>query len=286
VVKAKLRHFALGLLTFGVVIILWGAWVRISGSGDGCGKHWPLCHGELFPSGSWYHQLQTWIEFAHRAKSGLFGILVFLHSWLVWRWVPTLRGLALATSLFTIAEALLGAILVLGGYVDTNDSLGRTIIIACHLGNTLLLIGSITCLWAALADNAKAIPIRQLIKQLRVPFLIMFLIATTGAWAALSSTLFPSNGLAEGLIADFSSTSHFLIRIRIMHPLVAIIGTYYLWRWRDSKIDLLSNLLFLQLLCGLFTLILHGPVVLKIFHLLMAQLLWIGLVKESSTEKI
>ncbi len=268
-----------------MVIILWGAWVRISGSGDGCGKHWPLCHGELFPAGSWYLRIQTWIEYAHRAKSGLFGILIFIHSFLVWRSMPSLRHFAAATSIFTITEALFGAVLVLGGYVHTDQSIGRAIVIAFHLGNTLLLVGSITALWWALSIEDFQEKFWDCVKKLSVPFSIIFLIAVTGAWAALSTTLFPITSISEGLISDFSETSHFLERIKIIHPIFAVSGAYLLWVHSSKKINKLSALLLTEVIFGVTTLLFHSPVWMKLGHLLLAQLVWIGFVEQTLNNK-
>ena len=68
-----LRNLAAFNIILALAIILWGAWVRISGSGAGCGSHWPLCKGELWPS---LMSAETWIELFHRLKSGVFGITV------------------------------------------------------------------------------------------------------------------------------------------------------------------------------------------------------------------
>jgi len=59
----KLQPFAKaawGVLAYSILVILWGAYVRISFSGDGCGDHWPLCHGEVIPTAP---SVKTLIEF-------------------------------------------------------------------------------------------------------------------------------------------------------------------------------------------------------------------------------
>ncbi|MFK8137752.1 MAG: COX15/CtaA family protein, partial [Bdellovibrionales bacterium] len=77
-----LRRFNMGLILYTLFIIVWGAWVRISKSGDGCGEHWPLCHGEWIPS---QKPIETWIEFGHRASTGIYGILILIFIYMVFK---------------------------------------------------------------------------------------------------------------------------------------------------------------------------------------------------------
>ena len=55
------------------LLIVLGAVVRITGSGMGCGDHWPLCNGHLFPP---LDDLGTLIEWNHRLVAALVSILV------------------------------------------------------------------------------------------------------------------------------------------------------------------------------------------------------------------
>ena len=48
-----------------------------------------------------------------------------------------------------------------------------------------------------------------------------------GAIVALGDTLFPQRSFAAGLAADFDRTSHFLVRLRMWHPLVAVTFSIY-----------------------------------------------------------
>ncbi|MFN8454080.1 MAG: COX15/CtaA family protein [Anaerolineae bacterium] len=61
------------VLAYNLAVILWGAFVRASGSGAGCGSHWPLCNGEVIPRTP---QMETLVEFTHRLTSGLALLLV------------------------------------------------------------------------------------------------------------------------------------------------------------------------------------------------------------------
>ena len=128
------------MLGWNVLVVLWGAYVRASGSGAGCGSHWPLCNGEVLPVAP---RIETIIEFTHRMMSGvaLVGVVVL---WL-WSRATFARGsrvryMALASFAFLIAEALLGAGLVLFNYVDKDASVGRAFYLSLHLTNTLLLL--------------------------------------------------------------------------------------------------------------------------------------------------
>ena len=56
------------VLVYNLVVILWGAYVRATGSGAGCGSHWPLCNGEVIPRAP---EVETLVEFTHRLSSGL-----------------------------------------------------------------------------------------------------------------------------------------------------------------------------------------------------------------------
>src|SRR6187402_3305687 len=67
------RILAISVLALSVAVILWGAFVRATGSGAGCGSHWPLCNGVMVPRAP---TLQTIIEFTHRLTSGLLLILM------------------------------------------------------------------------------------------------------------------------------------------------------------------------------------------------------------------
>src|SRR5579859_5928934 len=64
----RFRRFAWGVLGYNILVILWGAYVRASGSGAGCGSHWPLCNGEVVPAAKTIEQA---IEFTHRLTSAL-----------------------------------------------------------------------------------------------------------------------------------------------------------------------------------------------------------------------
>src|ERR1700748_3751880 len=83
--RAPLARFAWFVVVYNVAVIVWGAYVRATGAGAGCGNHWPLCNGEVIPRAA---KLETLIEFSHRATSGLAALLVLGLCVACWRALP------------------------------------------------------------------------------------------------------------------------------------------------------------------------------------------------------
>ncbi|HEX5691237.1 MAG TPA: COX15/CtaA family protein, partial [Roseiflexaceae bacterium] len=113
IVADRFRRYAWGVLGYNLLVIVWGAYVRASGSGAGCGSHWPLCNGTVLPRAP---QIETIVELAHRLTSGLALIAVLgLVVWAVRLWPGShrVRRGAFASLFFIILEALIGAGLVL-----------------------------------------------------------------------------------------------------------------------------------------------------------------------------
>lgn len=291
--QKKFQKFAMGLLLYTIIVILWGAWVRISHSGDGCGDTWPLCDGKLIPEAE---QGKTWVEYIHRLMSGLYGLIVFYFWWLCKKTFPKgslARKAALWTLIFTISEALLGAKLVIFGLVASNDTPFRAFVMALHQVNSLLLSGSITVAWlgcqSAIADHYF---MKTPFKQARRFLYLIILVAITGAWASLSTTLFPSESLLSGLMNDFSKEAHYLVRLRILHPLVAIgIGGFFIAMFWKSSLNNHYSLRFRQhsqqtalvflvaLGFGASTLLALSPVWMKIIHLTLVHGVWVFLIR-------
>src|SRR5512136_1928461 len=140
----RLTRFAWLVLAWNVAVILWGAFVRASGSGAGCGAHWPLCNGEVVPRAP---ALETMVEFMHRATSGIALLLVVALAAWVFRARPKghpARRAAGASVVFILVEAAVGAALVLFGLVAENDSVARALFMAGHLANTFVLLACLT----------------------------------------------------------------------------------------------------------------------------------------------
>lgn len=291
--RDRFVRFAWLVLGFNLLVILWGAYVRASGSGAGCGSHWPLCNGVVVPRAP---TTATLIELTHRVTSGLALLLVVgLFAWArlarpAGHPARTGAGFALG---FMIGEALLGAGLVLLALVATDASLRRVIALALHLLNTFLLVGSLG-VTAFLAGPRAARPGRA-IPWLLVPALVgTLLIGVTGAMTALGDTLFPARDLAAGLAQDQAPTAHFLLRLRVIHPALALLTSLYLAvavgvlaaqpvtspaGLAVRRLARLALLLFvLQVGAGLTNLLLLAPVYMQLVHLLLADCVWLALV--------
>lgn len=289
--KAQYKKFAFGLLFYTLLVILWGAWVRISHSGDGCGDTWPLCHGQLIPE---TQRGKTWVEYAHRLMSGIYGFVVLYFWWAARKIYPVghfTRKAATATLIFMITEAALGAKLVLFKLVTTNDTPYRAFVMALHQINSFMLTGAVALAFAAatLEKDLKA-PSQEDKRYRYLPWIIV-VIGITGAWASLSNSLFPTENLLEGLLADFSSDSHFLVRLRGLHPLLAVLGggslALFFWVKAQTAESLLLErrsyqmalALVAALVFGILTLLLHAPVWMKIVHLALAHTIWVILLQ-------
>lgn len=291
ITSTRFQQYSAFMIIYSLVVILWGAFVRISNSGDGCGKSWPLCHNAVIPLN---HSLPTWIEFFHRMTSGIYGILILLLIIMAFASYDKghiVRKLAITSGVFTVSEALLGARLVLAGLVGSNDSIERAFTMTVHLVNSLFLVAVLVLLydWAR-EKKYQVLLIHKRTHHLFITFVLLFLvIGCSGAIASLSTTLFPSESLLSGVLADFSKQSHFLVRVRISHPLTAtVLGlglcaflyTAYT-KARDEKLKFRTSLLLGLIASGIgigySTLFLLSPVFLKLLHLSWAYFIWIGL---------
>lgn len=288
--QRRFAGFAWGVLVYNVAVILWGALVRATGSGAGCGGHWPLCNGDVLPNVS---QMGTVIEFTHRIMSGLaLALVVLLFVWSRKTFPPhhEARRWAMWSLIFILTEALLGASLVLLGHVARDESVGRVYSLATHLVNTFLLLASLALTaWFATRPSGYG-KARQISLSAAGPLVALVLVAVAGAIMALGDTLFPSHTLAEGMRDDFSSTASFLIRLRIIHPFLAVAAGLAIalvafpeYRARHTATlhtlsGWLLSLFAAQIVVGGVSILLQAPLALQLSHLLVADAIWITLV--------
>jgi cytochrome c oxidase assembly protein subunit 15 len=291
--SAVLRRFAWAVLAYFIAVILWGGLVRATGSGAGCGDHWPLCNGTVMQHSP---RVDTMIEFTHRITSGLsFFSAVGL---MVWTLAATVRGhLARAASvavvILTLIEAVIGALLVKLGLTAQSQSPLRAPYLALHLTNTLLLLAALT-LTAHFLSRARGYT-RNTIHMVApagaaAGVLIVLVVGVTGSLAALGDTLFPATSIGAALAQDFSATSEWLVRWRWTHPTVAFFSSIFLiWLlvrgsrrstvWDNRGLSaLVLILLAAQYLLGVLDVVLLAPVWLQVAHLLGADVLWAALV--------
>ena len=272
--KKGFKSFSFFSLIFTLIVILWGAWVRFSHSGDGCGNDWPLCKGSLTPDS--FAALMEWI---HRATSGLSLLIVFSLVFLAFKVYPQkhlVRKLSLSTGVLILIEALIGAVLVLASLTGSDSSGLRMIVLAFHLINSLLLVAALTLCWqSAFADKIS-------FKKPHIYFVGIFpLLALTGSIASLAGTLFPSESLMQSFLLDFMPESHITLKLRPLHPLLALgFVTFCLIAFSEKK-KALAGMAVIALCSGIITLLSLSPVWMKLTHLLIAYSLWIVLVKSS-----
>lgn len=276
--QRRFARYAWAVLGWNVLVVLWGALVRASGSGAGCGSHWPLCNGEVIPPSP---TVQTVIEFTHRMTSGL--ALLGVAGLVLWsrKLFPkghAIRRWAWASLGFIIVEALLGAGLVLLSYVEKNASAGRAVYLCLHLTNTLLLLGAIEGTAVGRAFRWSAVPV-----MLKGALGIALAASLTGAIAALGDTVYPANSMIEGVKQEFAKDAPGLLRLRLVHPLVAVLAGFFMMvaaftSLRGRGKGLVALLCMVQLAAGAVNVLLLAPVWLQIVHLALAVGIWLGLV--------
>ena len=288
----RFTKFVWMVLVYDVLVVLWGAYVRISFSGDGCGKHWPLCNGELVPHAP---QTKMLVELSHRVSS--FGSLVLAVVLFVWALRAFERGAAARRGAgyvlaFTAAEALIGAALVLLRLVAHDVSLRRGISTSLHLGNTFLLLGSLA-ITARVSEGAPMPSLRGRGGLGALAFATLaaaLLVGATGSIAALGDTLYPSHSVAQGLAQDVSAAAPLFIRLRTIHPFVAIasgvlilaLATYAPMARSSRAVALFGRALavafFVQVGLGVLNITLLAPAWLQLVHLASADVVWVLLV--------
>jgi heme a synthase len=282
------------IVAYNIGVILWGAYVRASGSGAGCGSRWPLCNGEILPSTA---KSQTLIEFVHRVTSAL--SLVIVSFLVAWCWRRTSKGdwtrySAVCAIVLLFNEALLGALLVLLNHVGGLDrSAAHALFLCLHFSNTLLLLAalSLTARWLSNQGGRLVVVAKphELI-AIGLGLVSVMVIGMTGSLASLGDTIFPAGSLRHALMQDFSSSSHVLLRLRLLHPVAALMGSIYvLWLLRtfSRKPDrsawtlALAITLTAQIALGAMNVIWLAPFWLQMTHLLVGELVWILLVLAS-----
>lgn len=288
---AWLPRLAWAALIYNVLVILWGAVVRISGAGAGCGDHWPLCNGVVVPQSPTLH---TIIEFSHRLTSGASGLVAI--ALVVMAFVATKKGHparfgALLSLGLIVLEGLVGGIQVLLGLTATSTDPARGFVQGVHLANTFALLGALllTALWAS------GEPLLRLRGQGRAGLLsfvglaLLLILGMAGAVTALGDLLFlPADGTPMDTVKrDFGGTATLIENLRVVHPMLAILSSVYLvwlgvWlrklrpstevsRWSRA----LWVLLGVQTLAGFINIALKAPGWMQLLHLLLACLTWL-----------
>lgn len=278
-----------------LLVIIGGAVVRITGSGAGCGQHWPTCHGEIVPTAS---SIKTMIEYTHRLTSGL-SILALLGLLVgAYRAYPVgdpVRQAARVSVFFIFTESLIGAAIVLLRYVEYNESYWRAAWMAVHLANTFALAAAVgRVAWLSARSGPRPwVPSGRDGARIVGVVVLMLLLGSTGAIAALGNTLFPVDPHAtmiEHVIDDRWANSAYPMIVRMVHPLSSLaaalwLGSVALHFTRDGAGrevrragTVFGALLALQVLGGIANIYLSAPGWMQIVHLATAQFVWLALV--------
>ncbi len=290
----RFRSIARAAIAYYVLVICFGAVVRITGAGGGCGSDWPACRGDVLISPE--STIHTFIEYTHRITSGLsllLGLFLLFRSRRLFGPQSRVSRAAIGTVVFLLAEALIGAVIVKFELVESNDSIARATIISLHLVNTLgLLACATTCAWAS-DDPGRPLRAKLGRADLFIGLILVGIIITsmTGAITALGDTLFipDHQHTLKQAWTDLSSAEHFLVRLRVVHPLVAAIlgiASIYLAILLSTDDELSEAVQFwarwvlilavVQIGLGVVNILLKAPIAMQLTHLLVADLLWIA----------
>jgi heme A synthase len=288
----KLNRFAIYAwltLLVTLLVILWGDVVQATGSGAGCGAHWPVCNGEVLPA---FAGRETIIEFTHRLTSGfvfLMAVGLFIGSRRTFPKGHVVRKGASFSLFFMFTESLVGAALVLFRLVGQDASVTRAIVAPIHLINTLFLIAAITLTaWFASGGKAFRWQGQGAVSKLLIGGLVsLVVIAVMGAITSLGDAIFPVRNTAEAIGRSMNTGEHFLVRLRIWHPFVAIgLGLYivlaarFIANFRPNAATQnfalgLFVVYLLQIAVGFFNVLLSAILPTQLVHLLLADSLWI-----------
>ncbi len=286
---------AWAVLVFTLFVVLWGGFVSASGAGDGCGDDWPLCGELLSPSAgaTAADTADTLIEFTHRATSGLALLAVAgLAVWSRRRFPPghRARRWAALSLAFMVVESLIGAALVVFQWVDMNVSLARALVQPVHLANTYFLMGALACAawWSGPRRPAAPLDPGRPDRLVAAALGGLIVVSAFGTAASLASTVFPSETFLDGVRSDFAGGAHYLIRLRVWHPVAVVaFGAYLVWLWRrlaGMRPDGLPAVFHptvaafaAQLAVGVLDAVLLAPIGVQMVHLFLAHALWLGL---------
>ena len=282
---ANLVRYAWFVVLFNVGVIVFGAFVRATGSGAGCGPSWPTCRPAVSPEA----EAERAIELTHRGSAGVALALVVILAIGVWRHTarghPARTG-ALLSVVAIVGEALIGAMIVLAEWVAEDASSARVVAVPLHLVNTLFLLAvlSLTIFWLTGGRRLELRSNPRVARAVIFGGVALVLIAATGAVTALADTLFPKlTGVGP------SAGEHFLTELRIVHPILAVVAAAVGW-WAASRSEqgrgwaarALPVLVGLMLLTGVVNVFLGVPVWMQLVHLALADALWVAYVLASA----
>ena len=289
--RTRFGYLAWAVLVFTVLVILGGAIVRATGSGDGCGDTWPVCADRIFPANA---GIETMIEYGHRLMSGaaIIGIaILFFWSRRLYERGDLVRWGAAASVVLIVVESLIGATLVLFGWVDDDESVARVFAVALHLVNTMFLLAAltVTAWWSSGNPEPRFAEHGKEPRRLAFGAAGLVVVAAAGALNALADTLYPADDFLSGVRDELTAGAPWLVQARILHPMVAIlvgIGVAYLAVTMSAGSGpstqrlgrVIVGLVIVQFAIGITNVLLATPLETQIVHLAMADAIWIAFV--------
>ncbi|WP_096199214.1 COX15/CtaA family protein [Bacillus sp. FJAT-45350] len=269
-----------------LIVLMQGALVTKTGSGEGCGASWPLCFGEVIPTSP---AIETIIEYSHRVVSGLLGLMVIILAIWAWKKLSHLREtkfLSIMAVFFIIFQGLLGA----GAVVFGQSSA----ILALHFGISSLSLATVVLLTVlAFEDGKQKVPAPLVSKGYRnyVYFVIIYcyLAIYTGAYvkhthATLACGDFPlCNGqLFPGLSGPVGA--HFMHRVFgiVMFILIVVLFIITIKKYKHELTlfygSIIAFILVLgQVISGISIIYTGNSLVTAMFHALLICLLFTAL---------
>lgn len=287
-----LPRLAWAALAYNVLVILWGAVVRMTGAGAGCGEHWPLCNGVVVPQSPTVH---TMIEFSHRLTSGFSGVLALALLFVAFRVTPGRHPARLGAVLslgLIVLEGLVGGVQVMLGLTADSTDPARGFVQGIHLANTFVLLGALllTALWASGQPALRLKGQGQAVWLGSAGLVLLLVLGMAGAITALGDLLFlPADGSTpiETVKRDYAATATLIENLRVLHPMLAVLTSAYLL-WMASRLARLrpdaqvrrwglwlSGAVAVQMLAGFANVALKAPGWMQLTHLLLACMMWL-----------
>jgi len=263
------------------LLIVLGAIVRITGSGLGCGEHWPLCNGRLLPP----LDLPTWIEYAHRLAAALVSVLVIaLAGYTFWLRRETGNGKRESSTPPRPTTASYGALGLLAlqvalGAITVKTGLTPAVVVL-HLATSMLLLAVllVAARGVRLTPGARpGFPGPAELGALALGLATVLLGAlTANLGAATACAGFP---LCNGQLLP---GSNYLQSIHWTHRLLAyaLAGYVTVWALRTRRRGPLAllGLVALQVAIAAAMVVLGLPRLLQAAHVAAGAAVWAGLV--------
>lgn len=165
--RRSLKWLAVATTIGMIFVLIGGALVTKTGSGMGCGRSWPLCHGKFLPT---HITPELLIELAHRLVSGAVGIMVLVLSVWTWKAIGQIREtkfLSFLSFFFLLLQGLIGAAAVKWGQSG--------FVLAMHFGISLISFAAVFLLTLLIFEIDKKFNADKLIIDKRMGFHIVSL---------------------------------------------------------------------------------------------------------------